>query len=126
MKKSYLIGGIVIFIAMVTAMYSLKSSLTSYVSVREAKSGHRRVQVAGMFVKGTPRYDSQTHHLIFTLREDGGEEMVVEYDGAKPANLENATKVVAIGKFNIEKQAFIAGELLVKCPTKYEGRVKGI
>lgn len=125
MKKSYIIGGMVIFIGMVMAMYSLKSSLTSYVSVREAKSGNRRVQVAGILVKDTPRYDSQTHHLVFTLREDGGDEMVVEYDGARPANFESATKVVAIGKYDIKKQAFMSKELLVKCPTKYEGRVKG-
>jgi cytochrome c-type biogenesis protein CcmE len=125
MKKSYIIGGIIILIAMTVAMYSLKSSLASYVSVREAKSGNRRVQVAGILVKGTPRYDSQTHQLIFTLREDSGDEMVVAYDGARPANFDNTTKIVAIGKFDINKQAFMTKELLVKCPTKYEGRVKG-
>ena len=125
MKKTYIIGGIIIFIAMVMAMYSLKSSLASYVTVREAKSGQRRVQVAGILVKGTPRYDSQTHHLIFTLREDGGDEMVIDYDGARPANFGNTTKIVAIGKFDIQKHAFMTKELLVKCPTKYEGRVKG-
>lgn len=125
MKKPYLIGGIVIIIAMVTAMHSLQSSLTSYVSIREAKSGGRQVQVAGLLVKGTPRYDSQTRNLVFTLREDGGDEMVVAYGGVRPANFETATKIVAIGKFDARKQVFMTRELLVKCPTKYEGRVKG-
>ena len=35
------------------------------------------------------------------------------------------SKVVAIGRYEKEKEAFSAKELLVKCPTKYEGRVKG-
>jgi cytochrome c-type biogenesis protein CcmE len=110
---------------MVMAMHSLQSSLTSYVSIREAKSGSRQVQVAGLLAKGTPRYDSQTHNLVFTLRENGGDEMVVAYDGVRPANFETATKIVAIGKFDARKQMFMTKELLVKCPTKYEGRIKG-
>ena len=51
--------------------------------------------------------------------------MHVEYDGPRPGNFDNVTKVVAIGKYEPKEQVFIARELLVKCPTKYEGRVKG-
>jgi cytochrome c-type biogenesis protein CcmE len=125
MKKSYIIGGIVVLAAMVMAMYSFKSTLTSYVTVSEAKASKRPVQVAGIVVKGTDRYDLQRNNLIFVLREDGGDEMHVEYDGPRPGNFDNVTKVVAIGKYEPKEQVFIARELLVKCPTKYEGRVKG-
>ena len=52
MKKSYIIGGIVVLAAMVMAMYSFKSTLTSYVTVSEAKASKRPVQVAGIVVKG--------------------------------------------------------------------------
>jgi cytochrome c-type biogenesis protein CcmE len=51
--------------------------------------------------------------------------MLVEYNGPSPGNLNDATKVVAIGKYEPDKQVFMAVELLVKCPTKYEQRVKG-
>jgi cytochrome c-type biogenesis protein CcmE len=125
MKKSYIIGGIVIVLALVMAMFSFQSSLTPYVTIKEAKANKRPVQVAGVVAKGTKRYDLESNNLIFTLREDGGDEMVVEYDGPRPANFDDVTKMVVIGKFEPEKQAFAATELLVKCPTKYEGRVKG-
>ena len=125
MKKSYIVGAVVIVGAMALAMYSFQSTLTAYVTVDEAKTSKRPVQVAGMIVKGTDRYDLKNNNLVFTLREDGGAELVVEYDGPRPSNFDDATKVVAIGKFETKKQVFDARELLVKCPTKYEGRVKG-
>ena len=125
MKKSYIIGAVVIILAMVMAMYSFKSTLTAYVTVREAKASKRPVQVAGIAVRGTERYDLKSNNLVFTLREDGGDEMLVEYDGPRPGNFDNVTKVVAVGKYEPKKQVFEARELLVKCPTKYEGRVKG-
>ena len=125
MKRSYVIGGVVIILALTLAMYSFKSTLTSYVTVREAKASKQSVQVAGIVVKGTDRYDLRSNNLLFTLREDGGDEMKVEYDGPRPGNFDNVTKLVAIGKYQPQKQTFLAKELLVKCPTKYEGRVKG-
>ena len=125
MKKSYIIGAVVIILAMAMAMYSFKSTLTAYVTVREAKASKRPVQVAGIAVRGTERYDLKSNNLVFTLREDGGDEMLVEYDGPRPGNFDNVTKVVAVGKYEPKKQVFEARELLVKCPTKYEGRVKG-
>ena len=124
-KKSYIVGGIVIVVAMAMAMYSFKSTLTSYVTVSEAKASKRPVQVAGIVVAGTDRYDLKSNNLVFVLREDGGDEMQVEYDGPRPGNFDNVTKVVAIGKYEPKEQVFVARELLVKCPTKYEGRVKG-
>ena len=125
MKKSYIIGGIVVLAAMVMAMYSFKSTLTSYVTVSEAKASKRPVQVAGIVVKGTDRYDLERNNLIFVLREDSGDEMQVEYDGPRPGNFDNVTKVVAIGKYEPKEKVFMARELLVKCPSKYEGKVKG-
>ena len=125
MKKSYVIGGVVIVLAMAMAMYSFKSTLTSYVSVSEAKASNRPVQVAGLVVEGTDEYDLKSNNLLFTLREDGGDEIKVEYDGPRPGNFDNVTKVVAIGKYEPKRRVFVARELLVKCPTKYEGRVQG-
>lgn len=125
MKKSYIIGAVVIVAALAMAMYSFKSTLTAYVTVSEAKTSKRPVQVAGIVVKGTDRYDSRSNNLVFVLREDGGSEMAVEYDGPRPGNFDNVTKVVAIGRYKPQRQIFQATELLVKCPTKYEGRVKG-
>jgi cytochrome c-type biogenesis protein CcmE len=125
MKKSYIVGGLVVVLAMVMAMYSFQSTLTTYVTVSEAKASKRPVQVAGIVVEGTDRYDLEKNNLIFVLREDGGDQMQVEYDGPRPGNFDNVTKVVAIGKYEPKEQVFMARELLVKCPSKYEGKVKG-
>jgi cytochrome c-type biogenesis protein CcmE len=124
-RKSYIIGAVIVVLALIMAMYSFKSTLTAYVSVSEAKMSPRAVQVAGVVVQGSERYDLESNKLLFTLREDTGDEMAVEYDGHKPANFDDVTKVVSIGKYNTKKDLFVASELLVKCPTKYEGRVKG-
>ncbi|OEU51969.1 MAG: hypothetical protein BA861_07845 [Desulfobacterales bacterium S3730MH5] len=125
MKTSYVIGGVIVVLAMAMAMYSFKSTLTAYVTVGEAKASKRPVQVAGILVKGTQRYDLQNNNLVFTLREDGGDEMIIQYDGPRPGNFDDVTKIVATGKYEPKRQVFAATELLVKCPTKYEGRVKG-
>lgn len=112
-------------LAMIMAMYSFRSTLTTYVSVSEARVSPRPVQVAGIVVSESKEYDLRNNRLIFILREDSGEEMAVEYDGHKPANFDDVAKIVVTGKYNTGKQVFVARELLVKCPTKYEQRVKG-
>ena len=124
-KKSYVIGAAVVVLAMIMAMYSFKSTLTAYVSVSEAKVSQRLVQVAGIVGKGSKHYDLANNRLFFTLREDSGHEMAVEYEGHKPANFDDVTRAVAIGKYDSVRDVFVARELLVKCPTKYEQRVNG-
>ena len=124
MKKSYIIGGIVVVAALVFAMFSFKSTLTSYVTIEEAKAGEQYVQVAGILVAGSSYYDVNKNLLIFELKEPTGDKMMIHYNKSKPANFESADKIVAVGKFDKNDQAFIANELLVKCPSKYEGRIE--
>lgn len=124
-RKSHIIGILFMGLAVVMAWNAFQSTLTPYVTVSEAKFGGYSVQVAGVAVRGSQHFDLQSNQLIFTLREDGGAQMNVVYNGAKPANFESATKVVAVGRYEKSAAAFMARELLVKCPTKYEGRVKG-
>jgi len=49
--------------------------------------------------------------------------MQIKYDKSKPSNFENADKIVAVGKYITSDDVFHADELLVKCPSKYEGRI---
>ncbi len=123
MKRSYLLGAAVIVAALVFAMLSFKSTLTSYVSIAEAMAGEHNVQVAGLLAPGTTTYDVDKNLLIFTLKDEEDKKMVVHYAKSKPANFENADKIVAVGKYDKNQRAFLANELLVKCPSKYEGRI---
>jgi cytochrome c-type biogenesis protein CcmE len=124
-KKSYILGATLVVSAVALAWNAFQATLTPYVTVAEAKSSGRSVQVAGIVIPGSQHFDLQTNNLYFTLREDGGAQMVVVFDGAKPANFETATKVVAVGRYEERAAAFMARELLIKCPTKYKERVKG-
>ena len=123
MKKSYIIGVVVVVAALILAMFSFKSSLTSYVTIAEAKDKEQYVQVAGILVPGSVGFGESSHALLFTLKEPGGDTMNVQYLKSKPANFEGADKIVAIGKYDKNRQLFIADELLVKCPSKYEERI---
>jgi cytochrome c-type biogenesis protein CcmE len=60
--------------------------------------------------------------LTFRLRDEAGEEAWVVYAGAKPEGFEQADNVVAVGRY--QGSQFTADKLLVKCPSKYQGRVK--
>jgi len=45
--------------------------------------------------------------------------MSVLYSGIKPGNFEEATEIVAVGSYR--DGSFYADQLLVKCPSKYQG-----
>lgn len=123
MKLSYILGALVIVAALIFAMFSFTSTLTSYVTIREAIETGQNVQVAGALGNQNINYDVNRNLLIFTLKEPEGDEMTVHYAKSKPANFENADKIVAIGRYDKAQQVFVANELLVKCPSKYEGRI---
>jgi cytochrome c-type biogenesis protein CcmE len=54
------------------------------------------------------------------LQDSTGKLVKVIYPKPKPANFEQAVSVVAIGHYDAGKQAFLADDMLVKCPSKYQ------
>jgi cytochrome c-type biogenesis protein CcmE len=119
MNLKVLIGIIVIVVFVIFGALSFRKSLTPYVSFEEAKRTDAMVQVIGKVAQGESSYDTTTHLFHFTLRDPEGDALNVVFDGTKPANFEQATDVVAIGKY--EEGKFIANQILVKCPSKYQG-----
>ncbi|MGC8874199.1 MAG: cytochrome c maturation protein CcmE [Chloroflexia bacterium] len=118
MKPAHIIGGLVILAAVVLGAVSFANSLTPYVSIAEARSTGRSVQVHG-YLKEDLGYDASGEYR-FVLMDDRGDEMLVSYKGTRPANFEQATGFVAIGRFDPEAGVFRARKLLVKCPSKYQ------
>lgn len=114
------IGVIIAFL--VYAAISFSNSLTPYVTFAQAKSAAGKVQVKGVLADGKIKAAQDGKNLEFTLRDEGGEEAVVVYGGVKPEGIEQATSIVAVGKFS--EGRFVAEKLLVKCPSKYQGSVK--
>ena len=119
MKPKYIIASIVVVVFLVFGAFSLKKSLTPYVSFAQAQKGGT-VQIIGKLVSGTDYYDSQSQKLAFMLTDQESRlQMKVLYDGIKPGNFEQATEIVAIGQY--QNGTFEADQLLVKCPSKYQG-----
>jgi cytochrome c-type biogenesis protein CcmE len=115
----YAVGGVLITAFLVYGATSFKSYLTPYVSFEEAQRSAAKVQVAGALVQGSSEYLATEELLQFALLDDEGHSMRVRYAGPKPGNFEEATQVVAVGKF--ADGVFHAENLLVKCPSKYQG-----
>lgn len=116
----YLVGFIVIALFLVLALSSFRESITPYVSFSEAKASGETVQIIGKLVPGSSVYDTSQIGLSFQLTSREGELLPVVYSsGPTPANFEEATEIVVIGKHDGEK--FVADQLLAKCPSKYQG-----
>ncbi len=119
MKIRYIVALVIILGFVIYGAVSLKTSLTPYVSFAEAKSSPQTVQVMGELEKSATRYDTTAGLLYFTLKNKQGELLQVSYKGVRPGNFDQATQIVAIG--NYKAQVFEADQLLVKCPSKYQG-----
>lgn len=118
-KLWYLIGGALVVAFLAYGATSFKNNLTPYVSFDEAMKTASRVQVAGALVEDSSDYIDVDQQLHFVIYDEKGVEMAVRYSGVKPANFEEATQIVAVGSWRDE--VFNAEQLLVKCPSKYQG-----
>ena len=76
------------------------------------------VQVRGVLASEQVVITDDGKAVKFKLRDENGQEAMVIYKGIKPDNIEQATSIVAIGKYHSDQ--FIADKLLVKCPSKYQ------
>lgn len=122
MRSKWIVGAVIIVAAAILVFTSFSRSLTPYVSFAEAKEADKRVQVIGAVVKDQVRYDADSLRLIFDLidtEHDSGSSMTVIYSGAMPGNFDQADRIVCKGQFG--DGVFHADELLLKCPSKYEG-----
>ena len=119
LKPLHLIGIAIILLAIVTGYFGLRSAFRPYTtSVAEAVGSGRSVQLAG-FLGSTGGYD-QDGSFTFELQDDTGKLVKVIYPKPKPANFEQALGIVAIGHYDAARGAFLADDMLVKCPSKYQ------
>jgi cytochrome c-type biogenesis protein CcmE len=116
----YAVGAVLVVAFLAYGTTSFKANLTPYVSFDEATSSGRKCQVAGGLVQNSVSYIDATEELRFEMvEEESSGVMPVLYRGIKPGNFEEAVQIVAIGSYY--DGAFHAEQLLVKCPSKYQG-----
>ena len=105
-------------VAVAVGVTSFRKTVTPYISFAEARRSTGLVQVNGQLADKNYVLEHDQQFLQFRLRDENGEVMPVHYHGVIPGNFDQATMIVAIGRY--ERDHFEAEELLVKCPSKYQ------
>lgn len=125
MKKTHIIGIIIIAVAIGSMMAMLGSS-TTYANFAEAASTYKgsEVHVIGKLDRNKPfEYDAakDANRFVFYMIDEKNTERRVVLLDAKPTDFERSQQVVAIGKMQGEE--FVATGINMKCPSKYnDGR----
>jgi cytochrome c-type biogenesis protein CcmE len=119
MKKTHLIGILVIAIA-IAAIVSTFSDSSSYASFAESKETNKEIHVVGKLQKEkemvyNPVKDA--NYFSFYVKDQKGEECKVVYTGTKPQDFEKSEQIVLIGR--MQDAEFHASKILMKCPSKY-------
>jgi cytochrome c-type biogenesis protein CcmE len=122
MKKIQIIAIILIAVSLAVIVSTISNSSTyapfSTAIENEGKTFHvvGKVNLNKDFV-----YNPEANANIFGfyMIDNEGLEKMVLYNGSKPQDFERSEQIVVVGK--IEGQEFHASQLLMKCPSKYNG-----
>jgi cytochrome c-type biogenesis protein CcmE len=148
-RVKFYAGGVLIFAAIVYLIFtSTQAGAHYYLTVQELENRQiemigRDVRISGVGLGDSITYDSSDLTLRFTVAHipgdnkeitaQGGLAVVLHkasidpalprldviYYGVKPDLLQNEAQAIMTGKLG-EDGVFVANELLLKCPTKYE------
>ena len=128
-KKKFLIGAIIIVIALGFLIYSgFSGATTYYYSVSELTNqvsslNSESIKVNGIVIPDSVEQDITDLILKFTITE-GGENLQVVYKGVVPDTFKADSEVVVEGQLN-QEGVLEAYSILTKCPSKYEPEVQG-
>ena len=126
MTAKYIIGGIIIVAFVAWGASSFMQTTVQYVSFETAERTTRTVQVMGKIDFDVVKYDQGQQRLEFAIYDpeaaqpSGAKRLNVVYYGILPGNFDQATSVVLKGKPD-STGMFVASQMLVKCPSKYQG-----
>ncbi len=120
MKKSHIIAIIIIAVA-VGAILSTLADSSTYASFRISEEHpSKKYHVVGRLNKNMPQeYNPQIDADVFSffLVDNEGKEKKVILNKARPQDFDKSEQIVVIGK--MEQNEFIASDVLMKCPSKY-------
>jgi cytochrome c-type biogenesis protein CcmE len=120
-KVKLILAALIVLAVAVWAASTFTKSLTSYVSFADARERGQRVQVMGEIQHELVEYDADSLLLNFSIVSDEGDRLQVSYDGQMPGNFGQATHAVVAGSY--EEGVFRADQVMVKCPSKYQGQL---
>ena len=122
MKKGYLLGIILIAVAFAAIISTVSNSSTYEPFAVAAEHEGKVYHVVGKLNKEKPyEYNPEVNANLFGffMIDNQGTEKKVLYNGTKPQDFEKAEQIVIVGK--ISGDEFHASEILMKCPSKYNG-----
>jgi cytochrome c-type biogenesis protein CcmE len=105
----------------VAALTMQAKDVSTYATFTDAKEATAKVKVAGKLIKDKPMvYDPVANPNLFTfyLKDTNGKEVLVNLLKPKPQDFELSEQVVVTG--DMQGEAFVANEVLMKCPSKYK------
>jgi cytochrome c-type biogenesis protein CcmE len=118
MKPKTIIGLILIVGFSSMLFLNFGSQVGGYMNFDEAQATGSKAHIVGMWVDQEAfRYDAATNVFTFHMKDDAGNVREIRYGNPKPANFEDAEKLVIEGV--AEGDHFVAHNILVKCPSKY-------
>ena len=123
-KTKFIVGGIIIVLAIAYLIYTgVQSSAAYFLTVDElyAKGPameNQTVRVSGKVDAATINFDNRDLLLTFDVTSETGQRMPVTFNGPKPDQMREGAEAILEGKY--DGQAFTAQTLLLKCPSRYE------
>ncbi|MCB0568613.1 MAG: cytochrome c maturation protein CcmE [Phaeodactylibacter sp.] len=120
MKKIYIIA-IVMIAAAIILLTTAAEDMSTYSTFADAARSGDRVKIAGQLSKDKEMYynpEKDPNYFSFYIRDTKGDEQKVVLLSEKPQDFELSEQVVLTGQ--MKDDAFVATDLLMKCPSKYK------
>jgi cytochrome c-type biogenesis protein CcmE len=123
-RAKFIIGGVVIALAIIYLIFTATQSTASYFLTveelydKESEIYGRNVRVSGKVVGDSVDFNSRDLILHFEIAGEGGETLPVLFNGPKPDQMRHDAEAIIQGKY--DGNEFTAQELLLKCPSRYE------
>ena len=151
-RNKFFIGGALILAAVVYLIVSSTQASAEYfmtvdeLNAKGTSAINQSVRLSGAVLGDTIQYDAETLSLTFDVAHVSGDNAEIEaqgglamvlyeavndptrsritirYEGVMPDLLRNEAQAIMTGRLG-EDGVFVAEELLLKCPTKYEEAV---
>jgi cytochrome c-type biogenesis protein CcmE len=126
MNIKYIIGIVIIIIFVIVGATAFLNTTVRYVPYNVALKSASKVQVMGKIDYDQVVFDKENTRLAFTIYDpeasspQGAKQLKAVYYGPVPSTFDQATSVVLIGQAD-STGTFVADQMLLKCPSKYQG-----
>jgi len=119
MKPKTIVGVLLLVGFSSVLLFNFGEQVGGYMNFDEAAETGSRAHVVGDWVEERSfSYDKELNVFSFHMTDELGNVREVHYANPKPPNFEDAEQLVVEGY--TDGEFFIAENILVKCPSKYE------